>query len=118
MAEITMTTDQGPSADNQTSEDRGMDTNQGARQPSTQEVLKAEGIDQEGQSESEDDGSEDTEVENEDGAESGETSELDETEGAETEDPDDEEDETLEEDDDEDDDDAENEDPDATESEL
>jgi hypothetical protein len=40
----TITTDQGPSADNQTSNDHGLDSNQRARQASTEEVLDANGM--------------------------------------------------------------------------
>lgn len=43
----TFTTDQGPSADNQTSDDHGLDSNQKARHQTTREILEAEGLDRE-----------------------------------------------------------------------
>lgn len=38
------TVDQGPSGKNQTSDDHGLDSNQDARQPSTEDMLESEGL--------------------------------------------------------------------------
>jgi hypothetical protein len=44
---MNITSSQGPSANNQTSSDHSLDSNQKARQPNTRQILKQEGLDRE-----------------------------------------------------------------------